>query len=166
MLVIFRGLPGTGKSTLVQRLLERRTDFLVLSRDVMRRAIFPSPTYSSQEKSMVDELIASMAGFLLDRGKSVVINGMSLSSAAAVDRLVEVAVSRGLAARIIECVCRQETSLARIKGDGGSHPAGDRGEYLYFEVKARFQPVRHTVLTVDTEGDPATAILEILRYLE
>ena len=67
--------------------------------------------------------------------------------------------------RIVECVCRQDTALSRISGDDGSHPAGDRGEALYFEVKARFQPVTHPSLTVDTDRENDSSISEILEYV-
>ncbi len=164
MLVIFRGLPGTGKSTLVRQLVERCPGFLVLSRDVLRRALVLQPTWAEEEKDLVDELVRSLAGLLLDKGRDVVIDGMSLSSAAGVERLVQVAESRGAPFRIVECTCRQETALARIRADEGRHPAGDRGEALYFQVKARWQAIPWSCLAVDTERPADLALGEILRY--
>jgi predicted kinase len=166
VLVIFRGLPGTGKTTLARLLVQRRPALLVLSRDVIRRALIHAPSYSPEEKELVDALIASMSGFLLDRGRDVVIDGMALSSAAGVDRLVRVAAARNVPARIVECVCRQETALARIRGDEGRHPAADRGEALYFSVKARFQPAAYPVLTVDTDREASLAVNDLVEYLD
>ncbi|MGA2640816.1 MAG: ATP-binding protein [Spirochaetia bacterium] len=165
MLVIFRGLPGTGKSHLVRELIAKQSGFLVVSRDILRAAVLPHPSYTSEEKVLIDDLVCSMTGFLLDRGWHVVIDGMALSSAARVDQLVRIAVSRGVPERIIECVCRQDTALSRIAGDDGSHPAGDRGEAVYFEVKARFQPVAHPFLTVDTDRADELNIAAILEYV-
>ena len=165
MLVIFRGLPGTGKSYLARQLVDCRQQFLVLSRDVMRRAVIPRPTFSDEEKELVDGLIASMAGYLLERGRDVVIDGMALSAAEGVGRLVREASSRAIPVRIIECACRQETALARIRSDGEAHPAADRGESLYFRVKDRFEPIPYPSLSVDTDGDAAEAIRAILDYL-
>jgi predicted kinase len=139
MLVIFRGLPGTGKTHLVRRLIRERPDLLVLSRDSLRAGIVANPTFSSDEKSLVDDMIVAMAGFLLGRGRDVVIDGMALSSARRVEGFVNAARSAGSAFRIVECVCPQKTALARLGRDQGGHPAGDRGEKLYFEVKARFE---------------------------
>jgi predicted kinase len=165
VLVIFRGLPGTGKSYVVRHLVERRPGLHVLSRDVLRRALLPHPTWSDDEKAFVDELVAEMAGWLVGRGRDVVIDGAALSSAAGVDRLVSAAEAHGAAARIIECVCRQETALQRIKGDEGRHLAGDRGEALYFKVKSRFERVRHPLLVVDTDRGIEENLGQVLAYL-
>jgi len=165
MLVIFRGLPGTGKSYLVRQLVAARPGFHVLSRDVLRTAVLPHPMYTAEEKSLVDDLVCSMTGFLLDHGRDVVIDGMALSSAARADELVQIAASRKVPVRIIECVCRQDTALSRIARDDGSHPAGDRGKALYFEVKSRFQPVAHPSLTVDTDCPNESNVSALLEYL-
>jgi predicted kinase len=164
-LVIFRGLPGTGKSHLVRQLVDSLPGYHVLSRDILRAALLPRPQYTAEEKELVDDLVCSMAAFLLDRGRDVVIDGMALSSAARVDRLVLIARDRGLPARIVECVCRQETALSRIARDDGSHPAGDRGEALYFQVKSRFEQSPHPCLTVDTDGANDTSLTEVLAYV-
>jgi predicted kinase len=165
MLVIFRGLPGAGKSHLALQLVAARPDFHVLSRDALRAAILPRPAFTEEEKALVDDLVCSMAGFLLDRGRNVVIDGAALSASARVDQLVHVAESRNVSFRIVECVCRQDTALSRIARDDGGHPAGDRGEALYFEVKARFQPVRHPVLIVDTDRPNESSLAAILEHL-
>ena len=165
MLVIFRGLPGTGKSYLVRKLVAERPGFHVVSRDALRTAVLPRPSFSEEEKSLVDDLVCVIAGFLIDRGKDVVIDGMALSSAARVGQLVEVAQARKAPAKVVECVCRQETALSRIAGDDGSHPAGDRGEALYARVKARFQAISYPSLTVDTDAATESNIAAILSYV-
>ncbi|MEK0338345.1 MAG: AAA family ATPase, partial [Nitrosopumilus sp.] len=42
------GLPGTGKSYFCNKLAER-LPFLILESDALRKALFPSPSYSSPE---------------------------------------------------------------------------------------------------------------------
>jgi predicted kinase len=165
MLVIFRGLPGTGKSYLVRQLIARQPSFHVVSRDALRAAVLPHPTFSEEEKSLVDDLVCTIAGFLLDRGKDVVIDGMALSSADRVGQLVQVAQARKVPARVVECVCRQDTALSRIASDDGSHPAGDRGEALYARVKARFQAIPYPCLIVDTDEPTESGVAAILAYL-
>jgi predicted kinase len=165
MLVVFRGLPGTGKSHLVAALVRERPGFLILSRDSLRASIVPHPTFTAEEKSLVDDMIVSMAEFLLQRERDVVIDGMVMSSASRVEGFVHAAESCGADLRIVQCVCAEKTALARIARDGGAHPAGDRGDRLYFETRERFEPIAHSFLTVDTDGDPAEALAMILTYL-
>jgi predicted kinase len=163
MLVIFRGLPGSGKTHLVRRLVARSPGLLVLSRDVLRADIVPRPDFSAGEKDLIDSLIVAMAGFLVDRDRDVVIDGMALSSARRVGELVAAAGERGF--RIVECVCSEKTALARIGGDRGSHLAGDRGEALYREVKARWETVPYPALTVDTETDTEAGLALIMDWI-
>ena len=166
MLVVFRGLPGTGKTYLARRLLERRSDLLVLSRDMLRTGIIPSPTFSEEEKAFVDDLIVAMAGFLLERGRSVVIDGMALSSAARLLEFAEAAAARRKRIRIIECICSEATALARLAGDEGLHPAGDRGADLYYRVRERFEETDLPFLRIDTDSEPEENLAAILGYVE
>ncbi|HVO40512.1 MAG TPA: ATP-binding protein [Spirochaetia bacterium] len=166
MIVIFRGLPGVGKSYLAHRLLQRRPDMLVLSRDSLRTSIITRPTFSEEEKSFVDDLIVSMARWLLGHDRSVVIDGMALSSAKRLEDFAAAAVSQRKSLRIIECVCSEATALARLRADAGDHPAGDRSEGLYRRVKERFEETELPYLRVDTEGDAEENLQAILGYIE
>jgi len=166
MLVVFRGLPGTGKTTLARQLVERRPDLLVLSRDSLRSGIFPRPTFSEEEKAFVDELILAMTGFLLDREKSVVIDGMALSSSRRLHEFADAARSRQTTLRIVECACSETAAMARLRADAGAHPAGDRGPDLYRRVRQRFEPSDLPFLRIDTETDPKENIEAVLGYIE
>ena len=165
MLVVFRGLPGTGKSHLVSALVTEKPGFLVLSRDSLRASMLPHPTFGQEEKNLIDDVIVAMAEFLLQRERDVVIDGMALSSAQRVEQFVRAAESHGAQVRIIQCVCAEKTALERIARDRGAHPAGDRGESLYLEIRKRFELVPHPVLTVDTDKNPAFSLAMILGYL-
>jgi predicted kinase len=165
MLVVFRGLPGTGKTHLVRRLVQARPDLLVLSRDALRASIIAHPTFAADEKALIDGTIIAMAGFLLERGRDVVIDGMALSSSAHVEEFARTAEGHGAGLLIVECDCSEATALKRLERDKGAHPAGDRGRALYFEVKARWEQVPRPVLKVDTEGDPAPALTAILERM-
>ncbi|HUJ75112.1 MAG TPA: AAA family ATPase, partial [bacterium] len=65
MLVLFRGLPGSGKTHLVRKLVRARPDLLVLARDDLRVHLVAHPTFDDGEKELVDSLITVMAGFLV-----------------------------------------------------------------------------------------------------
>ncbi len=165
MLVVFRGLPGTGKTHLVRRLVRALPDLVVLSRDTVRAGLFFRPSFTGEEKALVDDLLVVMAGFLLGRGRDVVLDGMALSSAARVEEFARAAETRGIPVHIVECSCAEATALERIARDRGGHPAGDRGARLYHEVKARWQALSRPVLSVSTDGDAAPALASILAHI-
>ena len=48
--VVVSGLPGTGRAYFCNRLAER-LPYVILESDALRKALFPSPSYSSQESS-------------------------------------------------------------------------------------------------------------------
>jgi predicted kinase len=165
MLIAFRGLPGTGKTHLVRRLVRTLPDLLVLSRDGIRASLISRPTFADDEKALVDDMILTMAVFLLDRGRSVVIDGMALSSAARVDAFARTAESRGQPFFLVECTCSEATALERLGRDTGGHPAGDRGPALYRAVRERWEKVVRPALVVDTDTDPAASLAAVLRYI-
>ena len=49
-LIVVSGLPGTGKSYFSNKLAER-LPLIILESDALRKALFPSPSYSPQESS-------------------------------------------------------------------------------------------------------------------
>jgi hypothetical protein len=126
----------------------------------------PRPDFGAEEKGLIDDMIVSMTDFLLSRSRSVLIDGMALSSAARVEQFASTARARGTACRIIECICAEETALARIRQDAGAHLAGDRGDKLYFDLKASFQRIEEPFLIVDTDHDSAESLRLILSYID
>ncbi len=166
VLVVFRGLPGTGKSHLVRMLLARRPELLVLSRDALRAAIVPRPTFGPDEKALVDDVVVGIASLLLARGRSVVIDGMALSSAARVRQFAAAAAAAGAGFRLVECTCSEKTALERIAADGAAHPAGDRGEALYREVKRRFEPAGMPCLVLDTDAGAEENLRAVLASMD
>lgn len=150
---------------MVRMLLQAAPSWLVLSRDTLRAAIICRPTFSAEEKSLVDGLILEAAGYLLAQGRDVVIDGMALSSADLISRLARAAEAAHAPCRIVECVCSEAAALERITRDAGAHPAGDRGAALYHAVKARYQQISLPFLRIDTEEDAGQNLARILDFI-
>lgn len=74
----FTGLPGCGKSTIaraVQAELARRgLDAAFLVMDERRRAYFPHPQYSAEERAQAYALIAQEAADLVAQGRGVILD--------------------------------------------------------------------------------------------
>jgi adenylylsulfate kinase len=72
------GLPGSGKSTVAEALLELlhklSVNVQLLSSDALRRVVTPKPSYSLEERDMVYATLAYIAELLTQNGVNVVID--------------------------------------------------------------------------------------------
>lgn len=68
------GLPGSGKSTLSQRLHERLGGSVVLRIDEIRKYMTPSPTYSEEERELVYRALIYTALKISELGHVVIID--------------------------------------------------------------------------------------------
>jgi predicted kinase len=155
VLIVMAGLPGTGKSTLATRLAEA-TGGIVLSKDVVRAALFPAPvldyTAAQDEIAMSAVFAATMHILKAHPTLPVFIDGRTFSKLGQLDAPVAVAAELGLPLRVIECLCADEVARARIEADhaAGSHLAGNRTPELYVRAKASAVPLTVPRLTLDT----------------
>jgi len=72
------GLPGSGKSTIAQALLnklkKRGIHAQIVSSDMVRKVVTPKPKYSEEERGMVYGAIVFVAGLLTHNGVNVIID--------------------------------------------------------------------------------------------
>src|SRR5574338_64305 len=98
MLIAMVGLPGTGKSTLAKRLAEANGG-VVLSKDIVRSALFPPPTldYSAEADSIAFQAIYRAAGYIARVFPEVpiILDGRTFSRASQVRELCEAAAAIG-----------------------------------------------------------------------
>ncbi len=148
------GLPGTGKTTLA-RALAHRTQGALLSKDVIRAAVF-SPEdveYSVEQDDLVMELMLEAARFLLQKtpARKVILDGRTFSRRDQIDRVLEFARELAQPWTIIECTCSDESARRRLDLEPDpSHPARNRTFALYLEVRARFEPITYPKTTINT----------------
>ncbi|MBN2141668.1 MAG: adenylyl-sulfate kinase [Desulfovibrionaceae bacterium] len=73
------GLPGSGKSALArglhQELAERGLDVVWLQMDERRKAYFPKPTYSAEEREKAYAMFVDEAAALVAQGRGVLMDG-------------------------------------------------------------------------------------------
>ncbi len=171
MLVAMVGLPGAGKSALAAR-LAARLGGVVLSKDVVRSALFPGPAldYSAEQDELTMRAVFAAVAYLKRARPAlpVFLDGRTYSKAHQVAALLALGEDVGAPVRVIECVCPPEVAKARIARDhtAGSHPAGNRTPDLHDRSRAAADPLTIPRLTLDTaalglEECEATA----LRYL-
>ena len=110
----FVGLPGSGKSSVARGVAEaleaRGMDVVHLQMDERRKAYFPKPTYSSEERAKAYELFADEGASLAAAGKGVVMDGTA-------PRVAMRARARNAIARFAEVYveCPLEVAMQREK---------------------------------------------------
>ncbi|SDB47362.1 adenylylsulfate kinase [Desulfonatronum thiosulfatophilum] len=81
----FVGLPGSGKSSIAKAVLEalRECGAVVtyLEMDARRKAYFPNPTYSAEERARAYELFLQEAEHVVAQGQGVIMDGTAYQAA-------------------------------------------------------------------------------------
>jgi adenylylsulfate kinase len=171
MLIAMAGLPGTGKSTIAARLADALGG-VVLSKDVVRAALFPPPAldYSREQDDVAMAAVYAAAGYILrtSPGRAVVLDGRTFTRAYQIRDLLALAADLGERPRVIECVCTDAVARERLERDRrrGGHPAGNRGFDLYLARKADAEPLTVPRLVLDTGTlTPEEGVARCLDYL-
>jgi predicted kinase len=76
--IVLSGLPGSGKSYFSKR-LAGKIPIVILESDALRKALYPSPTYSPRESGFLFEAIHVLVDRLLREGYSVILDATNLS---------------------------------------------------------------------------------------
>lgn len=136
-------MPGAGKSTLARALCRARP-LTRVDRDAIRRELFPDGRIDDFAKGAATRESFVRAAHELGRCRSVVMDGMTLASAAQRRQARELARRHG--ARCIEIFVQCPRALARERvARDAHHLAADRTPALVDDVARRFAPVRRGV---------------------
>jgi predicted kinase len=168
LLIAMAGLPGTGKSTLAAALAEALPAVL-LDKDKLRAGLISADRieYSRAQDDYIFELLLKAAGYNLNRGRHVILDGRTFTRGYQVDRVDLFAKENKADLRIIECICAEELALTRLQKDlqTADHPAGNRTPELYQTLKAEAEPIHVEHLQIKTDQG-VDALVEIcLNYL-
>ena len=126
------GLPGSGKSTLARGLHDalrgRGVDVVLLQMDERRKAYFPEPQYTGQEREAAYRMFAEEAAGLVSEGRNVIMDGSA-------HKVSMRHVAREKISRFAEIFveCDLETAMAREAG----RPAGKVMADLYRKALER-----------------------------
>ena len=170
MIVIMAGLPGTGKSTLARELAQRLPG-AVLDKDAIRAALFQPAhvEYSLAQDDFCQEIMLKTAAYLLakDAGIDVMLDGRTFSRRYQRERAIEFCRQRGTAWATLECVCAEQTALARLTEAMArhTHPAANRTPELYRQIKAAWEPIDQPKLVIDTDANLDSCVDRALLYL-
>jgi predicted kinase len=170
MIVIMAGLPGTGKSTLA-RALAQRLPGAVLDKDAIRASLFQPVyvEYSLVQDDFCQEIMLKTAAYLLSKhaGLHVLLDGRTFSRRYQRERVIDFCQQEGTAWVIFECVCAEQTALARLVEAMAhkTHPAANRTPELYRQIREAWEPIDRPKLVIDTDGNLEACVDRALHYL-
>ncbi|MDD5171498.1 MAG: AAA family ATPase [Candidatus ainarchaeum sp.] len=148
MLIIVCGLPGSGKSSLSKD-LAKRFSAVHLNSDIIRKELFPKPSYSEEEKRAVYAEMAKRAGELLAKGSNVIADA-TFSRKEYRETMDEVAGQTGAKVFIIKCILHEGETKKRLekRKQAGKSPS-DADYDVYVKLKETFEPLEGGYLEVD-----------------
>ena len=155
------GLPGAGKTTLLETAAAAGA-LTVVSRDLIRRAMYPGPAphTPTQSRAAFAAMLAA-AEPPLRRGGGVALDGCCFRQLSQRERARELARATGARLVAVHLELPLAEAIRRV-GKATDHPANDRDAALVARVARDFPPPDDGDLVIDATLPPA-AIWDILR---
>ena len=163
-LLIMVGLPGAGKSYIVDN-LQQFLKCTVIRTDQIRRYVRQQPTYTPAEMTYIYEICYGLVDERLGEGQRVVFDGSNYLASRR-RRLLEIAAYH----RSAVAVCHVQASEAatrkrlrkRIQGDGRTADMSDAGWSVYQWMVEAQEPVAVPHLRLDTTNAAPERLVERL----
>jgi len=156
------GLPGTGKSYFCRRLAERLS-FVILESDALRKALFSSPSYSSQESSSLFHTVHLLIEGLLKKGVSLILDATNLS-----ERYREYlySIADHLNVKLVLVRVESPPEVVRERLEARLEASGNKSDAdwaVYQKMEASVQKIRRHHYAVDTSRDITPVLDKIVR---
>jgi len=161
-LVVISGLPGTGKSYFGQR-LARRWPFVILESDALRRTLFPSPDYSSQESWRLFKAVHLLIERLLEKGVSVILDATNLAERHR-EYLYSIAERRDVRLVLVRVEAPPEVVRQRLKARVETAQANSEADWgVYRKMRPSLERISRKHYAVDTSRDITPVLDKIIR---
>ena len=167
VLVVISGLPGAGKSHF-SRLLVHRLPLALIQSDVMRKALFPSPSYSAPESAHLFGTCHALIERLLKRGVSVLFDATNLVESKR-EILYHIAYQLGVALVLVYVKAPPEVVKQRLQKrseEADARDSSDADWSVYQKMRPQVEPIKHSHLVVDTSKDLAPALSRVARAIK
>lgn len=156
------GLPGTGKSYFCSKLAEK-LPVVILESDVLRKVLYPSPSYSQQESSQLFRACHLLIERLLRKGISLILDATNLSERYR-ERLYSIADRLDVRLTLVRIEAPPQVVRERLKSrskNTGSKSDADWEVYQMMKSSVQKIPRHHYV--VDTSRDITPVVDKIVR---
>jgi len=164
--IVVSGLPGTGKSYFCSQ-LSQRLPLLILESDTLRKALFPSPSYSSPESSRLFQAIHLLIERLLKRGVSLILDATNLSERYR-EHLYRIADHLEVKLILVRVEAPPEVVRERLQvRQEGVNPVdkSDADWAVYQKMRPSVQKIRRNHFAVDTSRDITPVLDKIVRVV-
>lgn len=166
-LVVFAGLPGTGKSTLAEG-IGRALNIPVFAKDWLEAALRRSGITREMNSGWAGyELLGTLAERQLRLGQSAILDCV-LAKEDLRRKWRNLAAQHGAAFHAIECLCSDEAlHRSRVEGRERGIPGWYELEWAEVErVREYYEPWQGTRLRVDCARPSAENFAAVMRYLQ
>lgn len=161
-LVVVSGLPGTGKSYFCSQLAER-LPVVILESDALRKALFPSPSYSSQESSHLFRVCHLLIERLLKGGISLIFDATNLSERNR-EYLYSIADHLDVKLILVRVEAPPQVVYQRLKARGEEPESKSDADWMvYRRMKPSVDKIRRNHYAVDTSRDITPVLDKIVR---
>lgn len=160
--IVVSGLPGTGKSYFCNKLAER-LPFLILESDALRKVLFPSPGYDSQESSRLFRAVHLLIERLLKKGVSLILDATNLSERYR-EHLYSIVDRLGVKLILVRVEAPPEVVYERLRArQENAENKSDAGWEVYQRMKPSVQKICRNYYAVDTSRDITPVLDKIVR---
>lgn len=157
MLVVVCGLPGAGKST-VSRHVADRLDGRLVRTDVVRKELFPDPSYTTAESRTTYDEVLSRARERIRASKHVVLDG-TFRRRALREQAAAVADDAGVPFRLVRVECDEQLVRERIRARVDDESDADVA--VYELLTEEFEPIERDHAVVDNSGSLAETAAQV-----
>jgi hypothetical protein len=145
--------------------LARRLRATVLRTDVIRKRLFPQPTYTEEEKELVYRVTFLIAEYLLKAGKNVILDGTFYRRSLR-ERVYRLAREARTKLIIVECCAPEEVVRQRMEARAKKKNIPTDADFeVYLKIRDQFEPLRRQRVIVDTSNPLEENLAEIMRYI-
>jgi predicted kinase len=162
LIVLVCGLPGVGKTSLSKE-VAKLTKWTVLSTDKIRKELFPNPTYSTQEKRLIYDVLVLIAKYLHQSGTNCILDATFNTKYSREEIKKKLNLSSHQIC-IVECICPEDIVIARIKNRKNDYSDADTS--IYRSMKAIYQPIEEEHIVIDTsQRSPSINAAKIINHI-
>ena len=162
VLIVVSGLPGTGKSYFCSQLAER-LPVIILESDALRRALFSSPGYSSEESSHLFRACHLLIERLLKQGIPLIFDATNLSERNR-EHLYSIAERLDVRLILVRVEAPPQVVYQRLKARGeDSQSRSDADWTVYRRMKPSVDRIHRNHYAVDTSRDIIPVLDKIVR---